>query len=95
MLIVGIGAEPRLPRRRLLDGQLVVPALNVLDQGMPCDHDSEHVDHLPELVDRAVYIPPLAGDLHLGLVHEPAVADGVPARSGSLGQQRREPLPRR
>ena len=28
----------------------------------------------------------------LGLVHEPAVTDGVPARSGRPGQQRREPL---
>jgi hypothetical protein len=33
-----------------------------------------------------------ADDLHRGLVHLPAHADGVPAWPGSLGQQRRGPL---
>jgi len=39
-----------------------------------------------------VDIAPSAGHPDVGLVHEPAVADGVAARPGSLGQQRREPL---
>jgi len=52
----------------------------------------EHVDDLPELVDRPVDVAPPAGHPDVGLVHEPAVADGVPARPGSLGQQRCEPL---
>jgi hypothetical protein len=70
------------------DGSLKEPTSSL--RVAPTGH--EHFDHLPELVDRAVHLPPLAGDLHLGLVHEPAVANGVPARSGSLGQQRCEPL---
>jgi hypothetical protein len=28
----------------------------------------------------------LPGDLHIGLVHLPAVADGVPAGPGSVGE---------
>jgi hypothetical protein len=45
-----------------------------------------------ELVDCPVHRPPLPGDLHIGLVCLPAVADGVAAGPGGLGQQRREPL---
>src|SRR5829696_4911290 len=52
----------------------------------------EHVDDLAELIDRSVHIPPPAGDLHIGLVGPPAVANGVPAWAGGLGQQGREPL---
>jgi len=52
----------------------------------------EHVDDLPELVDRAAHIPPLAGDLDVGLVDLPAIPDTMPAGSGNLGQQWREPL---
>jgi hypothetical protein len=51
-----------------------------------------HVDDLPELVDGAVQVPPPAGDLHIRLVHLPAVTDGVPARPGGIGEQGREPL---
>jgi hypothetical protein len=51
----------------------------------------EHVDDLACLVDRAVHVALLAGDLHVGLVHEPAVPDGVAAWLGGIGQQRREP----
>jgi hypothetical protein len=54
-------------------------------------HLDEHVDDLAELVDRPIHVPPPAGDLHIGLVHLPAVTDHVPARPSSLGQQRREP----
>ena len=50
----------------------------------------EHVDDLPELVDRTVNVVPLTGDLRIGLVDLPAVADSVAARLGGVGQQRRE-----
>jgi hypothetical protein len=46
-------------------------------------------DELAELVDRSIHIPPAAGDLHVGLIHPPAVTHGMP---GGLGQQGREPL---
>jgi hypothetical protein len=52
----------------------------------------EHVNHLPELINCSVYVPPLPGDLHVGLIHEPAISYSVPAGAGSLSQQRREPL---
>jgi hypothetical protein len=51
----------------------------------------EHVDHLPELVDRTVDVPPLADELHVGLVDLPTVADGVAAGPSGVSQQRREP----
>jgi class 3 adenylate cyclase len=50
------------------------------------------VDDLAELVHRPVEIPPHASDLHVGLVHEPAVAASMSARAGSVDQLRREPL---
>jgi hypothetical protein len=52
----------------------------------------EDVDDLPELVDGPVDVPPVASDLHVGLVDLPAIADAVAAGPGGLGQQRREPL---
>jgi hypothetical protein len=52
----------------------------------------EYVDDLPELIHRTVDVPPPTGDLHIGLVHLPAVTDGVPAGASGLGQQRRKPL---
>jgi hypothetical protein len=51
-----------------------------------------HVDDLPELVDRPVDIAPAASDLHIGLVHAPAPADGMSAGPGRLSQQWREAL---
>jgi len=50
----------------------------------------EHVDDLAELVDRAVHVAPLPCDLQVGLIDLSAVADGVAAGPGSLGQQWRE-----
>jgi hypothetical protein len=47
---------------------------------------------LADLVDRTVDIAPPTGDLHVGLVHEPAIPDQVAAGPGGVGQQRREPL---
>src|SRR5215207_1427474 len=52
----------------------------------------EDVDDLRELVDGPVDIAPLAGDLHIGLVHLPAISHAMPAGPGGLGQQRHEPL---
>jgi hypothetical protein len=45
-----------------------------------------HVDDLPVLVDRPVQIHPPPGDLDVGLVHVPAVADPVPTEPGRVGQ---------
>jgi hypothetical protein len=44
------------------------------------------IDDLAELVDGAVSVAPPAGDLHVGLIHVPAVPDGVPAGPGGLGE---------
>jgi len=52
----------------------------------------EHVDDLPELVDRAIDVAPLPSDLHIRLVHLPAAPDAVPTWPGGFGQQRREAL---
>jgi hypothetical protein len=52
----------------------------------------QHINDLPELVDRSVHVPPSPGTFHVGLVREPAIAYSVPAGAGGLGQQRREPL---
>ena len=38
-----------------------------------------HVDDLPELVDRQVYVAPPTGHLDVSLIHPPAVPDTVPA----------------
>jgi hypothetical protein len=39
-----------------------------------------------------VHVAPPPSDLHIGLVHLPAIADPMSAGPSSLGQQRREPL---
>jgi hypothetical protein len=39
----------------------------------------DHVNDLAELIDRSVHIPPSPSDLHVGLVHEPAISYSVPA----------------
>ena len=54
--------------------------------------ETNYVNDLTELVDRTVDIAPLSSHLNIGLVHEPAIAHGVPARAGSRRQQRCEPL---
>jgi len=50
----------------------------------------EHVDDLPELVDRAVDIASAPSHLHICLVHRPSIPDGVSTWPGSLGQQGHE-----
>ena len=52
----------------------------------------QHVDDLPELVNRPVQIHPLPGHLDIGFVHEPPVTGGVPAGTCRVDQQRSEPL---
>jgi hypothetical protein len=52
----------------------------------------QHVDDLAILIDRPVQIHPPPGDLHVRLVHEPAITGGVPAGSCRVDQQRGEPL---
>jgi hypothetical protein len=52
----------------------------------------EHVDDLPRLIDRPVEVAPATGDLHIGLVHGPAISDPMAPGSGGLNEQRREPL---
>jgi len=51
-----------------------------------------NTDDLAELVDRAVDVAPLPGDLHVGPVDLPAVTDCMPAGPSGLGQQQRESL---
>ena len=46
----------------------------------------QDVDDLTVLVDRPVQIPPVAGDLQVGLVDEPPVTWWVPARSSCLDE---------
>ena len=52
----------------------------------------QHVDDLPELVDRPVQIDPPAGDLDVGFVNEPAISWDVSAWSCCVDEQGREPL---
>jgi hypothetical protein len=59
-------------------------------RGVPACGD-EPVDDLPELVNRSVPIPPLAGDPHVGLVPPPAIPNAVPTGPGSLGKPWRAP----
>jgi hypothetical protein len=49
-----------------------------------------HVDDLAELVDRTIDVPPAAADLHIRLIHRPAVTDPVAAGPGGVSKQRRE-----
>jgi hypothetical protein len=70
------------------DGPFEEPA----GRGDVTPRGDEHVNNLAELIDRPVHIPPSPSDLHIGLVHEPAISYSVPAGAGGLGQQRREPL---
>jgi hypothetical protein len=52
----------------------------------------QHVDDLPELINRAVQVDPPAGNLDVGFIGEPAIARGVSARPGCVDHQGREPL---
>lgn len=47
----------------------------------------EHVDDLTVLVHRPVDVASSAGNLHVGLVDEPTIADRVSARSGRVREQ--------
>ena len=78
-----------LDRRDLghADGSLEEPAggLGVAPRG------DKHIDDLPELVDRSIDVAPLSGNLHVRLVHLPAISHAMPAGPGGVDQQRREP----
>jgi hypothetical protein len=52
----------------------------------------QDVDDLPVLVDRAIKVRPPAGDLDVGLIHEPPITGSVPAGAGGVREQRCEPL---
>ena len=52
----------------------------------------EHVDDLAVLINRSIDVPPLAGNLHIRLVHIPTVADRMSARPGRIGEEWREAL---
>ncbi len=52
-------------------------------RGVAADRD-QHIDDLAVLVDGPVDVAPVAGHLHVGLVDEPAVADGVAPGRASL-----------
>jgi hypothetical protein len=45
------------------------------------------VDHLPELVDRPVDVPPLPAGLDMGFVDEPTVADRMPTPPRGVGHR--------
>ena len=51
-----------------------------------------HVDDLAVLIDGPIHVPPLPGDLHVGLVDEPTITDRVAAWPRRVGEERREPL---
>ncbi len=51
-----------------------------------------HVDDLTVLINGSVYVAPDAGDLDIGLVHEPAVTHRVTTRPGGVDEQGREAL---
>jgi hypothetical protein len=51
----------------------------------------QHINDLPELVDRSVHVPPSPGDFHVGLVHEqrsPTACRQGRAASASSGVNR-------
>ena len=52
----------------------------------------QHVDDMPELVDRAVQVDRPPSDLDVGFVDEPAISRSVPAGPGYVDEQWREPL---
>jgi hypothetical protein len=52
----------------------------------------EYVDDLTVLVDRAVQVDPAAGDLDVGLVHEPPVPAGVSGGTRCVDEFRSEAL---
>src|SRR5829696_3709639 len=92
--------EHRRVHRRLIGGYLagcdLGGANRPLEEPAGCPHvppgSDEHVNNLPELVDRSIHVAPLSGNLHVGFVHLPAVADSMSAGPSGVDQQRREAL---
>ena len=54
--------------------------------------EDEDVDDLSVLIDRPVQVGPAAGDLHVGLIHEPPITSGVTQRPGGVDELGRERL---
>ena len=86
-------------RWRLVRGHLLGPGVVAQDTseehpgcGQVTLFRDEHVDHLAVRIDGSVHVPPDAGDLHVGLIDEPAAPDGMAARSRRVDQLRREAL---
>jgi hypothetical protein len=52
----------------------------------------QHVDDLPELVDRAIEVDPPTSDLEIGFIGKPLIARGVSAGPGCVDHQGREAL---
>ena len=50
------------------------------------------IDDLAELIDGPVEVLPDPDNLQVGLVHEPAVTGGMPARAGGVDELAGEPL---
>jgi hypothetical protein len=84
----GIGDHLNRDHLQRRQGSLEEPAGR---GGVPASGD-QHVDDLPVLVNRPVHVPPDPVDLHIRLIHEPAVTRGVTSEPGRVGQQRNEPL---
>ncbi len=85
--------------RRQIRGDLSGPAMGSQRVGeeSPCGCDVApfrhvHVDDLAVLIPCPVHVAPHTGDLHVGLVHEPAVTHRVAARPSCVDEERREAL---
>jgi hypothetical protein len=52
----------------------------------------EHVHELAVLVNGPVHLPPVTVDIHMRLINEPAVTDGMPLRPVRIDLLRSEPL---
>jgi hypothetical protein len=52
----------------------------------------KHVDNLAMFVYGPVYIPPRAGDFHVGLINKPPLTNRVPAWACGINQRRSEAL---
>ena len=76
---------------RHLDRRRTVPQRT--DEESPCGGGvpllgQQHVNDLPVLIHSPVQVPSPAGDLDVGLIHEPPVPGSVPQRPGGIGEQR-------
>jgi hypothetical protein len=91
-------ASPRPSRQLLLRAAKIWscrwPAQGTAEQRCRPAWRDEHVDDLPlpRLIDRPIDVAPSTGDLHIRLIHLPAICDPMAPGPGGLSEQRREPL---